>query len=418
MKKSELKYIINIQRETLDNRPFGLPREYVKHLQVQQSHALIIAGIRRCGKSTLLYQFMRNQVGNGVFTDFLHLNFDDFRLLGFTSQDFKLLEEIIREKETTVLFFDEIQLVQGWETYIKMKLDQGFTVGITGSNATLLSRELGTRLTGRHITKELFPFSYGEFLKFKSLGPNTDSLDTYLFHGGFPEYIKSDNPEVLTNLIIDILYRDIAIRYGLRDVLGLEKLFAYLVSHVGTLLSPSSLTSIVGIKSPSTILDYLSYFSSSYLMDVVPRFAHSLKAQSVAPKKIYVLDQGLVTIARSSSSRNLGRLLENFIYTHLRRGTHKIYYAGDSAWECDFVVNPTEPKNIQLIQVCWELTSENEEWEIRGLRRAMELFALKKGTIITHNQSDSIMLEDSEISVVPAWEFVTNQQNTSWIPSR
>jgi len=411
MKLSELTAIAKDERAALDRLPLGLKRDFLNQLNLYPSHALIVAGIRRCGKSTILRQFLTKLKDDGQIDDFFYFNFDDFRLLGFSVQDFSLLDQIVSESKVQVLFFDEIQLVDGWECYIRMKLDQGFRIAITGSNAALLSREMGTRLTGRHITKELFPFSYKEYLTFSESAEGPESLETYLKNGGFPEYLKSGDVDVLTNLVTDILYRDIAVRYGIRDVVGLEKLFGFMVSNVGNLVSPSKLGPIIGVKSPSTILEYFSHLESSYLMAFVPKFSYSLKAQSLAPKKMYVLDQGLISSTGKSFTNDHGRILENFIFNQVRRFTDDVFYAGDGNWECDFVIDSHDSQRIQLVQVCWELHKENEERELEGLLKTMDMFGKTQGTIVTFSQSDQIRIQDKEITVIPASVFSCQARN-------
>ena len=161
MKLSEIKGIAESQRLALDRQEKGLKRLLLPELPDIQSHALVVSGIRRCGKSTLLRQFVHK-----LKKPWFYLNFDDIRLAGFSYNDFVLLDKVITESGARLIFFDEIQSAQRWELYVRQKLDEGFQLAITGSNASLLSRELGTRLTGRHISKELFPFSYKEFYGF------------------------------------------------------------------------------------------------------------------------------------------------------------------------------------------------------------------------------------------------------------
>src|SRR5690606_24660791 len=139
---------------------------------------------------------------------------------------------------------DEIQVVDGWERYVRQKLDEGMQLVITGSNASLLSSELGTKLTGRHITKELFPFSYKEYCTFNSVDSSEEALFNYLKTGGFPEYVNTGNDDILHQLFEDILIRDIAVRYGVRDIKTLQRLALYLVSNVGNLVTGNKLRSL------------------------------------------------------------------------------------------------------------------------------------------------------------------------------
>lgn len=365
------------------------------------THALILSGIRRCGKSTLLRQFVRLN-----FEDVFYLNFEDVKLYGFDIKDFVLLDNVIDETGLKVLYFDEIQIIEGWELYVRQKLDQKFQVIITGSNASLLSAELGTKLTGRHITKELFPFSYSEYLDFKNEEAGIESISKYLQEGGFPDYLKQKLSEILEFLIEDILNRDIIVRYGLKDPGAIRKLCSYLFANNGTLVVPSKLTTAIGVKSSTTILNYFSYFENSYLIAMVPKFDWSHKAQLLSPKKMYVIDPGLVQIGSTSFSRNQGHLLESVVFWHLRRMTKEIYYFNENNKECDFVVR-NKDNSWQVIQVCWELTPENLDREVNGLADAMRYFKTENGLIVTANSTDTIRTDIGFVSAVPAYQFLT-----------
>ena len=215
------------------------------------------------------------------------MNFESAKLYTFSINDFQILDEIVAEKNCKWLIFDEIQIVDGWELYVRQKLDEGFKILITGSNASLLSKELGTKLTGRHITKELFPFSFGEFCSFKKLEFNEQSLENYLSLGGFPAYLKDQNNEIHTALLDDIIYRDIAVRHQIRDVKSLKQLVVFLATNCSKLISANKLKQYINVKSTATIQEYLHYFEQSYLIQLVPKFSYSQKVQLVNPRKIY-----------------------------------------------------------------------------------------------------------------------------------
>jgi predicted AAA+ superfamily ATPase len=335
---------------------------------------------------------------------FFYLNFDDLRLTDFSHADFHLLDRVIADSGARLIFFDEVQSTKHWELYVRQKLDEGFQLVITGSNASLLSRELGTRLTGRHISKELFPFSYREFCTFTGQKAGPASLENYLEKGGFPEYLKTGNTDILTQLQSDILYRDIAVRYGLRDVVSLRRLFVYLVSNPAQKVSPSRLRQTVGVKSPVTVLEYISYFEAAYLVNLLPCFAWSVKAQSLAPKKIYIADPGIIKTSSVSFSGNKGALLENFVYNCLRSETTDIFYYSDkNDCECDFIVKPHEQPHC--IQVCWEFTTDNQDREINGLLGAMDFFDQNKGIILTYNTGDIVLTSGKRIDVIPVWKW-------------
>ncbi|MDR0555254.1 MAG: ATP-binding protein [Treponema sp.] len=402
MKLSDIEEAAERQKTDANGRDNGLVRSSLSQLPDIQSHALVVSGIRRCGKSTLLHQFIR-QLGR----DWFYLNFDDLRLYDFSPGDFRLLDKVIAGNGAKLLFFDEIQSAAGWELYVRQKLDEGFQVMITGSNASLLSRELGTMLTGRHLPHELFPFSYEEYLRFTGTIAGAESLDAYLDTGGFPEYLKTGNADILAQLQLDILYRDIAVRYGVRDHASLRRLFGFLIRNAAGLVSPSKLTGTAGVKSPTTVLEYISYFEAAYLVHLVPVFSWSAKAQSLSPKKLYVVDTGIIKTGALSFSRNSGALLENFVYNTLRLAAADIYYfSGADGAECDFVVNPYN--SPCCVQVCHELTLENQDREIRGLVGALDFFNQNEGVILTHNTEDLIVTNGKRIAVTPAWKLENN----------
>ena len=398
MKISELQAVVNEQSEVLYSFELGTTRELLGSLPVLSTHALVVSGIRRCGKSVLLHQFIRNEIDE-VF----YFNFADIRLYEFSASDFVLLDEIIRESGKKILFFDEIQIVKGWELYVRQKLDQSVRIIITGSNARMLSVELGTNLTGRHISRELFPFNYQEFCSFHSIQYNKESLILFLDNGGFPEFLKTNNKELLSFLIEDIIYRDIATRHAIRDINGLKNLCIYILSNTAKLISPSKLTSIIGVKSPSTVLEYISYFESSYLINLVPRFSYSVKGQMLSEKKIYTVDNGLVNVASISASKDMGRKFENTVYWSIRKKTKNIWYFSDNNTECDFIYKPED--EYFAIQVCYEMNGDNQEREINGLLSALKFFRLSKGVILTIDQTDKILIDGYEINVVPAYKF-------------
>ena len=251
--QSAINQVIESQKTNLSQKDPGLKREALATLPDLSAFALIVSGIRRCGKSTLLFQLLKER-----YPDALYLNFEDPRLYEFGPNDFTRLDQSIKANGSNVLIFDEIQIIPEWERYVRQKLDEDHKLVITGSNASLLSRELGSRLTGRHITKELFPFSYHEFCSFKNLSYNKSSLLSYLELGGFPEYLKQGIPEILNQLFEDILIRDIAVRYGVRDVKMLQRLAFYLLSNVAKLITGTRLKNLFEIGSTSTVMEYLS----------------------------------------------------------------------------------------------------------------------------------------------------------------
>lgn len=392
--------VVASQKERLALLDTGLERR-IPDMYSLSTHALIITGIRRCGKSTLLQQINRT---SGERT--LYLNFEDPRLAGFDISDFNRLQELIEEQQINSLFFDEIQNIDLWENYVRFRLDERYRVVITGSNASMLSSELGTKLTGRHISIELFPFSYSEYLEFTNGQADIATAGRYLEQGGFPEMIKTGMPEVLMQAFNDIVLRDIALRHNVKNTQTLLQLAVFLISNTGKLITGNSLRKLFSIGSSSSIMEYLGYFSDAYLCFYVPRFSYSQKVQVVNPKKVYTVDSGLVQVNSLSFSQDKGRLLENMVFMQLRRKTRNIYYFAEKN-KCDLVVFERSKVPV-LYQVCWQLDSETLDREIKGLTEAMEFFNLKEGKIVTYNQADSFTIGNRIITAIPFFEWANS----------
>ncbi len=398
--ESVIAVVVEQQKRRLMLRDSGLKRELIPAIQSLSSHALIISGVRRCGKSTLLMQMMKGMEDGTM----LYLNFESPQLYEFTLSDFTRLDNVIAQKGVNTLFFDELQLVDGWEMYVRQKLDEGCRVIITGSNASLLSKELGTRLTGRHITQELFPFSYPEFLTFKALTPSVESLKTYMHTGGFPEYVKTGDQEQLTTLFDDVLIRDIVIRYGIKDIQSLHRLTTYLISNIGNRVTATKLKQPLSIGATSTILSWFSHLELSYLISFLPMFSYSTKAQLINPRKVYAIDLGLVDVISNTLTEDVCRKLENLIFLHLRRKYTELYYF-DEKGECDFVAMK-HGAVAEIVQVCYELTPDNLKRELNGLLKAMRFFNQFKATIVTFANSDFIEEDGCKIEVIPAYKYL------------
>ena len=334
----------------------------------------------------------------------LSLLFDDLRMTAFTADDFAVLDRIVDSRRPANLVFDEIQLVDGWERYVKLKLDQGYRVLVTGSNASMLSSELGTHLTGRHLDLELGPFSYREFLRFTEMEPSPESVLSYLDRGGFPAYLETDEPDVLRQLVRDIVNRDIAVRHGTRDVRPLETLAAFLLANSGNRVTPSKLAGALGVKSPSTVLAWFDHFEKTYLIERLERFSDSAKSRALAPKKVYAVDTALSRVAASSRTRDAGRALETAVWREIKRKSGRLNYWADDTSECDFVWTDASGK-FQALQVCLELGDENRGREFRGLLGAMRQLGLDEGTIVTLRQSDFVCEDGRRVRIVPAHEW-------------
>jgi len=398
--KEILKNVITSQREFMDNSEQGTLREKNREIKIVDSFALIITGVRRCGKSTFLNQLLKKQ-RKGYY-----LNMEDPRLGGFDFSDFNKVEAIMKESygEGGVYFFDEIQSIPEWERFIRYLVDKKEKVVLTGSNASILSKELGTKLTGRHLSIELFPFSFKEFLNLKKQEPSINSFEEYLTKGGFPEYIKNENPEVLHELLSDIVMKDIAARFGIKNTTILNKIVIYLISHVGKEFSYNSIKKMFEIKSVKSVIDYITFFENAYLVFTLPRFSYSYKQQQVNPKKVYSIDNGFSSNNSASFSKDYGKMLENLVFLNLRKKYKNIFYFQEKN-ECDFVIKEKD-KITQAIQVCFDLNEENQNREINGLIDALEKFNLKEGIILTYKQDDEFKLRNKKIKVLPVWQWV------------
>ncbi len=391
--------IINSQLAYVKSADAGMTREGLSGIRLLKNFAIIISGIRRSGKSTLMLQLLSAQKKKFIF-----LNFEDTRFAFFEVPDYDRLFKAIQQTKITVLYFDEIQVLPKWELFVRQLLDNNYQVVITGSNATMLSLELGTKLTGRHISHELFPFSYTEFLQFTKKKSGEAAVEHYLQTGGFPEYLKTKETLLLNQLLEDILYRDIIVRFNVRDVQAIRKLAVYLLSNIAKPVSANNLKQLFQVKSTATLINYFSYLENSYIVQFLPKFSYSVKQQIRNEKKVYAIDLGMVNQNSLSLSEDKGRKLENMVYLHLRRKFKEIFYYQESR-ECDFVVTENT-KAKAVIQVCYDLTNENKDREIQGLLEAIHFTGLQFGTIVTMNTSDAFVIEGKKISVVKAKDFL------------
>ena len=399
-RQEELSEIIDLQTNDFVHKPKGIERTALESIPEVENYATIITGIRRCGKSTLLLQLLQKKQQTAIY-----LNWEDIRLNSFETDDFNRLHTEILKRQVNLLFFDEIQIVKNWEMFIHQLLREGFKVYITGSNASLLSVELGTHLTGRQLSSELFPFSFVEFCSIKQLEFLPASVDLYLKKGGIPDYVKSDVTEVILSLVSDILIRDIAIRYAIKDVETLKRMTIFLLSNIGCPVSANKLTQTIGLKSASSVLEYFSHLKNAYLIDFVSQFNYSYKVQMRNPKKVYALDLGIVSTLTSSFSQDNGRKLENLVFLHLRASYKEIFYFKEKG-ECDFVVKRNE-RIEKAIQVCYIIDNDNFEREYNGLVVAMTFFGLTEGIIVTHHQSDTFERNGIKVKLIPAHEFLS-----------
>jgi len=275
--KDQIKSMLLEQFDSFWKRDIGIPRDRLSEVEKAANlpHAVIVSGLRRVGKSTLLAQ-MAHRLGKDVF---YYLNFEDDRFLGFQAEDandlYQTMVELFGERKVIVI--DEIQNISGWEHFVRRFMEMGFKFYITGSNASLLSSELGTRLTGRYVPIELFPFSFREFLQFRGQpapdlqrmttadkGRLNSALDAYLQVGGIPDALKYPELALLRTLYDDVLYRDIATRHHLDAITALKELAFFLISNPANLVSFNKLKDQFHLGSVNTIKSYIVYMANSW----------------------------------------------------------------------------------------------------------------------------------------------------------
>lgn len=415
---ADIRILLLDQREEFLKKDAGVTRAKLKEISsfVRTPHTVIISGLRRVGKSTLLAQIARTFYSKD---DYFFVNFEDERFLNFTASDFTKLHEVLIELfgSQKVFLFDEIQNITGWERFVRRMTDGGYKFYITGSNASLLSKELGTRLTGRYIPVDLTPFSFEEFLRFKQMKiPNLKRITTvergklkqifteYLQKGGIPDALKYPDIDLHKTLYDDVLYRDVATRYQITDVKALKELSFYLLSNIASLISFNKLKDFLKLGSVNTVISYIEYLQTSWLIFSVNKYAHSIKQQQIANKKIYCIDTGLVKSIAFSFSENRGKLLENLVFLTLRKWQGDVYYYKTiKDMEVDFYI----PKKKLLVQVSQSLIDASVlERETRSLYDAMEEVGVNTGIILTEDERNTLKLNKKTITVLPLYEWL------------
>ena len=414
--KDLLKQIILEQQEILHAQNKRYVQRYIADEWLQTSEILIISGIRRCGKSVLMQQIRDRLVEKDFF-----FNFDDERLANFKLDDFQKLQECFVELfgEQHTYYFDEIQNIEGWERFVRRLYNAGNKIVITGSNARMLSRELGTHLTGRYIQVEIYPFSFQEYLAMNEIPVNAKTLYTttgratmvksfvkYMECGGFPKFLQDGSVSYLTSLYESIIYRDILTRNGLTNEKEMLEMMFYLASNATKRVTYSSLGKVVGIQHPDTIKNYLEYIQQTYLISQLFRYDPSVKKQMMSPKKIYFVDNAIIKRIGFNATENNGVFLENLVFIELKRRGWDVYYYADKK-ECDFIVR----KGLHISdasQVTLKMDSpQTREREIAGVREAMQAYSLSKGYILTFEGKETINFDDGTIvEVVPVWEWI------------
>lgn len=416
MDRDALRQVIRDQRE------YKLPKEVIpRSLKAtlerfkDDPSILIISGMRRSGKSTLQRIFQMD-----VDPSDYYLNFDDERLIKFSVDDFQTLLEVFIELfgEQSTFYFDEIQNIKGWERFVRRLYSQEKKIYITGSNANLLSKELGTHLTGRYLQFEAFPLSFEEIVRHKipdvfsqkglstsQTGMILQQFSNYLKNGGVPEFVKHGRPEYLESLLQGILYRDIIARYKLTEERPLLELVYYFASNIGKEFSYTKLANVVGLSSPHTVANYCNYLEQCYLSFFLTRYSPSLQKQLQHNKKCYMIDPGIIRITGFRASEDRGRLLENVVFLQLKMQGKEIYFHKEQK-ECDFLVREKN-RIVEAIQVAMQLKDEDvRKREIAGLIEALDVYGLTEGTILVEEGQELIKEGRFLIRVIPIWKWL------------
>ncbi len=376
----------------------AVQRAILGNIPSRSGQVLVLSGVRRCGKSVLQAQVMQRD-GHGAYC-----NFEDTRLYGLGPEDFpafiRTVEDLAPNKNKGI-FLDEVQEIPRWEMLVRSLLDRGHRVCVTGSNASLLHRELGSKLTGRHLSYEITPFSYTEYLAFTRAHRGRKSLEDYLAAGGFPIYLQERDPRILQELLRDIVQRDIVTRYGIRDVRPLMNLTLFLMCNTGQPLSLQKLRKSLQISTVAQTSRLIGFLLDSYLFAGVQKFSPAFRQRIITPAKYYAVDNGLRQTNSPQQTHDLGHRLENAVYHCLRRRSQNVWYAGEKdLWECDFVTDDL------CIQACAQVTPENMAREANGVTMATKLPGKRTPMILTLDQDDLLHHDDRQIEVLSAWKWL------------
>ena len=403
-------------------------------LPLNKQRIVTVTGVRRCGKSSLLHLTINRLLASGVDKEqILYIGFDDERLANMDVSDF---DEILqayrlmypdRPLSSVYMFFDEIQIVKGWELFV-LRVYKSYckNVYVTGSTAQMLSGEMSSALRGWPDEYTEYPLSFKEFIAFKGVKANryteegaalmANMFKSYLLTGGFPQAVlanvETERVKLLQAYFNTMLFRDMIEHYNISASPSVVRYFLKRVFN--NITKPSSVNNIYndlksqGVKlSKDSLYQWLDYACNIFLLHKVPKYSKSIIKQSTSLSKYYVVDFALAKSVLLPQSEEKGKALENAVYMHLARHLNEneqIYYFNEGA-ECDFVIANDEGVK-ELIQVCWELDEFNTPRECGGLCAASAATGCKKISIVTCNQAQSIHYGDLQINVVAAWDFM------------
>ncbi|MDD4251040.1 MAG: ATP-binding protein [Candidatus ainarchaeum sp.] len=375
--------------------------------------ALVLSGVRRCGKTSLMFALMQYLDGQKEVHSKVYINFEDERLAFIEPKDLDLLIEYYLEFENpkgkVYFFFDEIQNVPLWEKWVS-RLYEKYKFILSGSNAKLLSSDLASALTGRYKEFRVYPFSFKEFVGEFKLNNTIESnakakrlFGEFVIRGGFPESLLFNKTDLLQEYYRNILLKDVIGRYNIKYKSLIEKLSLFILSNIGKTISLYSLEKNydAGIN---TIKNYIGYLESSFLIFSIDLFAFSIKKQQNSPSKFFAVDIALAQSVSFEFTKNDGRKLENIVLIELKSKCNEIYYYKEK-FECDFIIK--KGLNIvEAIQVCYQLNEENKVREISGLIDACKTHNLKEGLLLTFDEEEIFQKDDIKIEVKPVWKWL------------
>lgn len=401
-----------------------------------------VIGMRRTGKTWFLYQAMQDYLAQGCAKErLLYINFDDERLYPLKQDALRRIPETYyrlypqNKQQTCYFFFDEIQNVTGWEPFVRRLLDtENVQLALTGSSARLLSREIASTLRGRSITTEIFPFSFREVLAHQGIDHDpsrppggqrralyANRLYQYMQQGGFPEVQGVMEPyrhRILQEYVDVVILRDVVERHGVGNIVPLRYLIRHLLSAPSTLFSVNRFHNDLksqGIAcGKNTLHEYLEYLIDAYLVDMVPIYSRSVRRRQVNPRKVYAVDSGLALAFRHDANIDRGRLLENMVFTSLRRqGLEIAYFHSEEGYEVDFHATAQDGSR-QLIQVTETLANDRtRKRELRALHAAMVQCNMNHGVVVTLDEAERIEQDGRVIDVVPAWRWLLEEDGQS-----
>ena len=395
---------------------------------IKFKEVVIITGPRRGGKSSLMKLICDDLLKKDrvLPSNILYLNFEDERFIEFNAADdfaqiYELFLQINKPTGRLYFFLDEIQSVTGWERWVnRLYENENIKIFLTGSNASLLSSEISTALTGRNRTITNFPFSFGEFLDFKNYRlQENDFYQTkkraviksffqeYLKLGGYPEIVKINDPTLLEQYFKDIIYRDILPRYSIKKIKEIRELCLFLASNLGSIHSYSRLQNLIGVKSLNTVKSYLEILEEVFLFFRINLFDYSIKRQIYNPSKIYIIDTALGNSISFKFSENIGHIYENLVFLELKRRNKEIYYwKSKKGKEVDFLIK--KGLNIEeAIQVSYNLNDKKTlDREIESLLIAKDEFKIEHLSIITEDEEMEKEIEGAKIKIIPLWKWL------------